>query len=67
MLRFYLSYDTKISLKSHFWRKMSSCTQCCYGRYIIHVTFPENLLTTSGLMILMHGVISLPDPTSYDN
>ena len=22
---------------------------------------------TSGLSILMHGVISLPDPTSYDN
>ena len=30
------------------------------------ITFPENLLTTSGLSILMHGVISLPDPMSYD-
>ena len=25
------------------------------------ITFPENLLTTSGLSILLHGVISLPD------
>ena len=28
--------------------------------------FPENLLTTSGLSIFMHGVISLSDATSYD-
>ena len=42
------------TLKSHFWRKnvmiLSSCTQRCYGR----------------LQILLHGVISLPDATSYD-
>ena len=31
------------------------------------ITFPVNLLTTSGLQILLHGVISLPDSTSYDN
>ena len=30
----------------------------------LHV--PENLKTTSGLSILMHDVISLPDRTSYD-
>ena len=30
------------------------------------ITFPENLLTTSGLSILMHAVISLPDATPYD-
>ena len=30
------------------------------------ITFPVNLLTTSGLSILLHGVISLPDVTSYD-
>ena len=30
------------------------------------ISFPENLLTTSGLSILLHGVISLPDATSYD-
>ena len=31
------------------------------------ITFPENLFTTSGLSILLHGVISLPDGRSYDN
>ena len=30
------------------------------------ITFPVNLQTTSGLSILLHGVISLPDATSYD-
>ena len=30
------------------------------------ITFPENRLTTSGLQILLHGVISLPDAMSYD-
>ena len=29
------------------------------------ITFPVNLLITSGLSILLHGVISLPDATSY--
>ena len=31
------------------------------------ITFPVNLYTTSGLQILLHGVISLPDATAYDN
>ena len=30
------------------------------------ITFPVNRLTTSGLQILLHGDISLPDATSYD-
>ena len=30
------------------------------------ITFPDSLNTTSGLSILLHGVISLPDATSYD-
>ena len=30
------------------------------------ISFPVNLLTTSDLSILMHGVISLPDATSHD-
>ena len=30
------------------------------------ITFPENLLTTSGLSILIHSVISLPEATSCD-
>ena len=29
------------------------------------MTFPVNLKTTSGLSILLHGIISLPDRTSY--
>ena len=37
MLDFFLSYDIKITLKSHFWRKnfiiLSLCTQRCYGRH----------------------------------
>ena len=36
-VRFYLSYDIKISLKSYFCRKnvilLSLCTQCCNGRH----------------------------------
>ena len=28
--------------------------------------FPENLQTSSGLMILLNGIISLPDVTSFD-
>ena len=31
------------------------------------ITFPENLSTTCGLSILLHGVISLPGATSYGN
>ena len=31
------------------------------------ITFPENLLFTSGLSILLHGVLSYPEATSYDN
>ena len=30
------------------------------------ITIPENLKTTSGLTILLHGVISLTAATSYD-
>ena len=30
------------------------------------ITFPVNLYTTSGVSILLHGVISLSDATSYD-
>ena len=35
-VKFYLSYDIKNTLKSHFWRInviiLSLCTQCCYRR-----------------------------------
>ena len=36
---------------------LSLCTQRCYGRHNV---------STSGLQILLHGVISLQDVTSYD-
>ena len=36
-VRFYLSYDIKITLKSHFWRIniiiVLLCTHRCYGRH----------------------------------
>ena len=51
----------KISLKSYFGVKtLGFCHMCHF------IMFPENLKTTSGLSILMHGVISLSDATSYD-
>ena len=54
------------TLKSDFVRKnvmiLSLCMQRCYDV----ITFPVNLYTTSGLSILLHGVISLPDARSYD-
>ena len=40
-------------MKNHYY------TQRCYERHFIHVTLPENLYTTSGLSILMHGIITL--------
>ena len=62
-VRFYLSYDIKITLK--FWRKnviiLSLHTQRCYGRHKVALD-----VITSGLSILLHGVISLPDMTSCD-
>ena len=38
---------------------------CHYVRNVVMdvITFPENLLTTSGLSILLHCVISLPGAT----
>ena len=61
-----LSNDIKITSKSHFWRKnvilLSLCTGRCYGRHYV----PNNLQTIIGLSILMLGVISLPDASSYD-
>ena len=54
------------TLKSHFWRK--KIIFCYYVRNVIMdvITFPDNLQITSGLSILEHCLISLPDATSYD-
>ena len=61
------TYHMTITLKSHFWPKdviiLSLCTQRCYGRHNVS----RKSKTTSGISILLHGVISLPDATSYDN
>ena len=56
----------QITLKSHFWRKKKRYNFCCYVRNVVIdvIMFPKNLLTTSGLSILLHGVIS--DATSCD-
>ena len=39
MFKFYVSYDIKITLKTHFFRNyvtiLSLCTQHCYGRHNI--------------------------------
>ena len=56
----------KITLKSHFWLKSYNFV-IMYPKFMDILTFPGNLKTTSGLSILLHGVISLPDATSYDN
>ena len=64
-VRFYLSYDIKITLKSHFYRKnviILSSTQRCYERHNVSL----KSVATSGLSILLHDFISLPDASSYD-
>ena len=57
MLDSILSYDIKITLKSHFRRKnviiLSLCTQRCCGR---HDVFQKSVKYCSGLSILLHGV-----------
>ena len=69
MLYFHLLYDIKITLKSHFWCKsviiLSICMQRCYGRHACY-NVSRTSVTTSCLSNLLHGVISLPDATSYD-
>ena len=61
-------YGIKIALKSHFWRKsviiLLLYTQRCYGRQ--NVSSKSINHYTSGLSILIHGVISLSDATSYE-
>ena len=67
-VRFYLSYDIKITLKSHFLHKnviiLSTCRQHCYGHHKVYQKICNPLVVLS---ILLHGVILLPDAMSYDN
>ena len=59
-------YHMTNTLKSHFRHK--NVIFFHYVRNVVMdvITFSVNLLTTSGLSILLHGVISLPNATSYD-
>ena len=59
-------YHMTKTLKSDFWRKNVIILQLCTQRFMDVIMFPVNLQTTSGLSILLHGVISLPDAMSYD-
>ena len=66
--RFYLSYDIKNTLKSHFWRKqryvmVSICTKRCYGRHFVSRKSISHLWFTD--FIAWRYFTS--DATSYDN
>ena len=67
-VRFNLSEDIKITLKSQFWcenvKKLATYYETLYN--VRHYIMLLNLYTTSGLSILLHGAISLPDATSCD-
>ena len=56
-------YHMTNTLKSYFWCKnvilFSLCAQRCHGHHNVS-------RKSSGLSILLHGVISLPDAMSYD-
>ena len=59
-------YHMTNTLKSDFWCKnvifLSLCTQRCYGRDNVSRKSIKHLW----LIDFLHGVISLPDATSYD-
>ena len=65
-VRFYLSYDVEINLKSHFWSENVNILPniCDVVMGVISLCY-RNLKTTSGLSILKHDHISLPDVMSY--
>ena len=61
----YLIFDSLYCSQKIYTR---SRIRLCYIRNVVKgvITFPKNLLT-SGLSILLHGVISVPGATSYDD
>ena len=68
-IRFYLSYDIIITSKTHF--KHENARLCHLLRIVKMVVIMlcyivQKLYTTSGLSILLHGVMLLPDVTSCD-
>ena len=67
-VRFYLLYDIKITLKSHFCRKNGITMQCCYGHYYVsqksiyiqgHVAQSVTCLATDACLTADPGVASL--------
>ena len=59
-------HEIKITLKSHFCPKNVTILSLCMQLFTDVIMFPQNLLTTCGLLILVFGIISLPDVTSHD-
>ena len=66
MLNSILSYDIKIIFKSQFCHKKVIIWHYVCNVVMDVITFPKSLKTMNCLSILLHGVISLPDTTSYD-
>ena len=65
MLEFYLSNDIKITLKSHFWRTKVKILSLMWTSFHNVTKFCKlTSMTSSGLSILMHVVISLPNAAS---
>ena len=56
-------YHMTSTMKYHFWRKNVIILSLSRNVVMDVITFP---VTTSGLSILLHGVLSLPNATSYD-
>ena len=54
-------YHMTNTMKYHFWRKNVIILSLWRNVVMDVITFPVKLKTTSGLSILLHGVISLPD------
>ena len=53
--------DIKNTLKSHFWCKAVIIFRYIRSVVIDVITFPVNMSTSSGLSILLNGIISLQD------
>ena len=61
------TFTRRVYYFTHKWERASGilhpCVHTrCYGLHYLSL----NMLTTSGLSILMHGVLSLPDTMSCD-
>ena len=61
-------YHMTLGLLWNFISAVKTLKFCHYVRNVVMdvINFSENLYTTSGLSLLLHDVISLPDETSCD-